>query len=212
MSWETDVCNDTLQQYLKAFDTALLQYNEDMTQWYRHEPLTNSGEYPAYKSALYSRLGDQEYMSKIQADCKSKGLGYMPQGSCPAGFECQLECRMTDIGIGELLDRWGAAKPTFAAPKLEEYVCSQCEQVVRNYVGNVSEDATALYRNVVQEAVQECVLNLNTSGTQDTSQTTPDPETEEQASELPTFTREEFTFTALVCLALVLLVLIGFSV
>ena len=217
MSWERDVCKDTLQQYLKAFDAALLQYNEDMTQWYRQEPLVNTTDYPIFLSASYNKFFDQEHRDKIRADCQCKGLGYSEQGTCDVlRKDCQLECHMTDAGIADLLRRWQTAKPTFAAPKLEEYVCSQCEQNVRNYVGNVSQDASTLYRNVVQEAVQECVLNLNTStGSERTPEPTPEPTTEGTSGGTSGgtgiyFGRRELSFTALVFLAVVLVILSGF--
>jgi hypothetical protein len=115
---------------------------------------------------------------------------------------------MSDDGIAELLDRWRTRKPYFAAPELEEYVCSQCVQNARNYVGNVSQDASTLYRNVVQESIQECVLNLNQSSVQ-TEPTSAKKETGEW-SLLGSIGRRELSFLALAALAGILIVLIGF--
>ena len=178
MSTAGNICNDSLQQFLTAYDTAYTKFIADEDQWRKEKPSTLISDYPEQRFEEFAPLDN----GRGRAGCLQKGLGYVVDRAERPLLLTTYFCKMSVEGIETRLSTWASQRPVFTAPLLEEFICMDCSQNAKNLVDAGGEAAKANLRGIVQSNVQECILNLNKSSA---SSSTSGPATAAASTALP---------------------------
>ena len=166
------VCQDSLKQFLKAYDDAYADYLVKEAAWYAKKPSGKFSDYPKYeitKSAIIGLAAGQDYMEdRAAAECRRKGYGYAVDRAGPMNLTTGnriFYCQKTLDSITTAIAIWSAQRPVFTAPLLESFICIDCSQRALNTIESTPA-AKSNFKDFVQTNVLECITNLGGAATE----------------------------------------------